>query len=128
MALPATLSPLLVIKLLHTAVWVFFVLCIVALPITAALRRFRWSLVLAIVVGIECVVVALNHFYCPLTSFAERYTTDRAANFDIYLPVWLAENNQRIFGTLFILGGLFALWRWFVFRREARMRVDSKPC
>jgi len=105
------------IKLLHTAIWLFFVCCIVALPITGMFRRFHLALALAIVVSGECAVVALNHFRCPLTDLATRYTEDRAANFDIYLPVWLARNNQIIFGTLFVLGGLFVLWRWLTFRR-----------
>ena len=37
----------------------------------------------------------------------------RSANFDIYLPVWLARYNKAIFGTLFVVGGLFVLARWW---------------
>ena len=39
---------------------------------------------------------------CPLTDLAARYTDDRRANFDIYLPLWLAANNKRIFGSVFV--------------------------
>ncbi|MBB1092471.1 hypothetical protein HUU61_14375 [Rhodopseudomonas palustris] len=38
---------------------------------------------------------------CPLTAVAARYTDERADNFDIYLPIWLARHNRLIFGTLF---------------------------
>lgn len=100
------------IKLLHTAIWLFFVACILALPITAQLRRFRWAATFAGLVLIECAVLAVNHFRCPLTDLATHYTADRAANFDIYLPLWLAAHNQTIFGALFLAGALFALWRW----------------
>ena len=34
-------------------------------------------------------MLVVNRWRCPLTSAAERYTTDRRANFDIYLPEWL---------------------------------------
>lgn len=84
-----------------------------ALPVAAQLRRFRWAAALTAIVLIECAILAANHFRCPLTDVAARYTSDRAANFDIYLPLWLAAHNQSIFGALFIAGALFALYRWF---------------
>jgi hypothetical protein len=37
----------------------------------------------------------------------------RAANFDIYLPLWLATYNKHVFGPLFVAGILVALYRWF---------------
>jgi hypothetical protein len=43
-----------------------------------------------------------------------RGAEDRAANFDIYLPNWLARNNKAIFGILFALYELIVLWRWLV--------------
>jgi len=39
----------------------------------------------------------------------------RCENFDIYLPLWLARHNKRIFGTLFVLSELFVAVRW-IFR------------
>jgi hypothetical protein len=43
---------------------------------------------------------------------AARFTDQRAANFDIYLPEWLARNNQRLFGALFVLGLAILAWSW----------------
>ena len=97
------------IKLLHTAVWLFFVLCIVFIPIAAAMRRFFWAEVLAGFVFVECGILALNRGRCPLTDVASRYTEDRAANFDIFLPEWLARHNKAIFGTLFLADVAFLL-------------------
>jgi hypothetical protein len=48
-----------------------------------------------------------------LTDLAGHFTADRTDNFDIYLPLWLAGRNKEIFGTLFVIGELFALWRWW---------------
>jgi len=100
------------IKLLHTAVWAFFVAAIVGLPAAGLMRRFRLAAVLAGLVLIECAILACNRGRCPLTDLAARHTADRRANFDIYLPEWLARRNQAIFGGLFAAGGILALWRY----------------
>ena len=100
------------IKLVHTAVWMLFVVCIVALPIAGVMHEFRWAGALAGLVLIECAVLALNHFRCPLTAVAARYTDNRSDNFDIYLPPWLARRNKEIFGTIFAIGGAIAIWQW----------------
>ena len=100
------------IKLLHTVVWFFFASCILALPIAGMFHRFKLAAALTVIVLVECVVLAANHFRCPLTNLAALYTADRAPNFDIYLPAWLARNNQIVFGTLFVGAVLFVLWEW----------------
>lgn len=99
-------------KLVHTAVWLFFAGCILAIPIAGARRQFPLAAVLSGLVMVECAVLALNRGRCPLTDLARRYTEDRADNFDIYLPLWLARRNKLIFGTLFAIGELFLLGRW----------------
>jgi hypothetical protein len=105
-------SPLVKIKLLHTVVWFFFASCILALPVAGMFHRFRLAAALTVIVLVECVVLVANHFRCPLTNLATLYTADRAPNFDIYLPAWLARNNQIVFGTLFVAAVLFVLWEW----------------
>ena len=62
---------------------------------------------------VECGVLAANRGVCPLTIVAAGYTGQRTPNFDIYLPVWLARYNKTIFGVLFVIGGVFAFWRWW---------------
>jgi hypothetical protein len=107
------------IKLLHTAIWAFMASCIVAIPIAGGLRRFRWVGVLSTLVLLECLVLALNGGRCPLSDLAGRFTTLRADNFDIYLPMWLARYNKTIFGTLFVAGELMVFGRWMASRRRA---------
>ncbi len=106
------MSSLVKIKILHTAIWAFFVICIVAIPIAGALRKFGWAAALTGMVLVECAVLAANRGRCPLTDLAARHTEETADNFDIYLPRWLAKHNKTIFGTLFLVGGLFVLVRW----------------
>lgn len=100
------------IRLLHTAVWAFFVALILAIPFFAWRRDFRTVLVLAGLVAVEVAVLAANRLTCPLTPLAARYTEDREPNFDIYLPRFVARYNKEIFGPLYLAGLIFALFRW----------------
>ena len=100
------------IKFLHTLVWAGFAGCIVAIPVLALQERFRLAAVLALIVLGEVIVLAINRWRCPLTPIAARYTGDRRANFDIYLPEWLARYNKEIFGTLYFAAVVLLLVRW----------------
>jgi len=104
------LSPLVTVKLVHTAIWAAFVGCILALPITALLHRFDWAAILTAIILAECGVLAVNRGRCPLTDIAARFTDDRTANFDIYLPDWLSSHNKSIFGSLFVINEMIVLW------------------
>ena len=105
---------LIVVKALHTLVWALFAGCIVAIPVASLQGRHTTAAVLAAIVAAEVIVLVANGFRCPLTAVAARYTDDRRANFDIYLPEWLARHNQAIFGTLYVAGCAFALGRWML--------------
>ncbi len=100
------------IKLVHTIVWAGFAGCIVAIPVLTLQGRFRLAAVLALIVLGEVVVLAVNRWRCPLTPIAARYTENRRANFDIYLPEWLARYNKEIFGPLYLAGVALLVVRW----------------
>ena len=100
------------IRLLHTAVWALFVACILGIFAAAGAGRFALAVALIGVVMIEVLVLVLNRMRCPLTGVAARYTAERADNFDIYLPLWLARYNKQVFGTLYVLGMAYTLWAW----------------
>ena len=110
------------IKLLHTLIWAFRAASILALPIAGALRRFRWAAILTGLVLLESGVLALNHGRCPLSDLAARFTLDRAQNFDICLPNWLAQHNKVIFGLLFVAGELIVFACWLRERYTASSR------
>jgi len=100
------------IRLVHTVVWAGFAGCVVAIPVLALQQRFRLAALLALIVLGEVVVLAVNRWRCPLTPIAARYTDDRRANFDIYLPEWLARHNKEIFGSLYLAGVVLLAVRW----------------
>ena len=102
------------IKVLHTIVWALFAGCILAIPMASLYGDSRAALWLAAIVLVEVVVLALNKWRCPLTALAARYTTDRRANFDIYLPEWLAKHNKAIFGTIYVVGVVTACAHWLL--------------
>lgn len=105
---------LVTIKIIHTIIWAFMASCIFSLPVLGFTRRFRWAAIVSAIVLLECVVLGLNGGRCPLTDWAAQYTTERAPNFDIYLPMWLAQYNKLIFGTLFVIGEMVVAvcWPW----------------
>ena len=100
------------IKVVHTIVWGLFAGCILAIPIASLYGDNQAAFWLAAIVFVEVAVLALNKWRCPLTSLAARYTTDRGANFDIYLPEWLAKHNKVIFGTIYCVGVATAAVHW----------------
>jgi len=101
------------VRLLHTVVWAVFAGCVVAIPWLTWQGWFGPAAMLATIVLGEVVVLWLNRWRCPLTAVAARYTDDRHANFDIYLPEWLARHNQRIFGSLYAIGVAYLAAMYF---------------
>lgn len=61
----------------------------------------------------ECLALAANRGRCPLTPIAAGLTSERHQGFDIYLPGWVARWNKELFGSVFVAGMLFVLWREF---------------
>ncbi len=100
------------IKLIHTIAWALFASAILVIPVMVWMRAFGWALALSAMVLMEVSVLLANRMRCPLTGVAARYTDDRSANFDIYLPVWLARHNKLIFGSLFVMAEVFLVSRW----------------
>jgi len=103
---------LVVIKLIHTVVWAFFAACIIAIPIAALARRFALAAFLIGTILVEVAILLANRWACPMTGVAARYTADRSANFDIYLPERLARHNKLIFGSLYVVGIAITVFLW----------------
>ena len=114
------------IKVLHTAIWAFLAMSILALPLAGVLRRFRWAAILTVIVLLECGVLAVNGGKCPLSDLAARFTVDRNSNFDIYLPSWLAQHNKLFFGWLFVAGELIVVGCWLRQRFATSIRTVDR--
>lgn len=105
---------LLLLKLLHTAIWAFFVAVIAYVVYSGIADRvttLTW-IGIALVIG-EGLVLLLFKMFCPLTVLARKYSDSGKDNFDIFLPNWLAKYNKLIFTSLFAAGLILVLIRVF---------------
>jgi hypothetical protein len=100
------------VKIVHTLVWALFAVCIATIPVMASVGRDRAAVALILVVLVEVLILMANGGNCPLTAVAAQYTWDRRANFDIYLPEWLARHNKTVFGLLYFAGIAMTFWGW----------------
>lgn len=103
---------LIAIKLLHTVVWAFFGSCVALIPVAAWRGHLGLAAVFIAIVAVEVAILAFNRMRCPLTAVAAQYTSERADNFDIYLPLTLARYNKEIFGTLYVAGIVMTVVQW----------------
>lgn len=102
------------IKLLHTLVWAFFVWIIFYIlysGITGNITGFTW-IAIVLIIG-EGLVLLIFKMFCPLTLIARKYSDSEKANFDIFLPEWLAKYNKEIFTSIYVLGVALVLMRYF---------------
>lgn len=100
------------LKTFHTLIWMVMTAANFLAFILAWQGKFNawfwWAVGLLL---LETLIIATNQWRCPITNIAERYTSDRRPNFDIYLPEWLARYNVRIFTVLILLETLAVLIR-----------------
>lgn len=96
-------TKLVLIKLAHTIIWVFFNIVIFYLfyaVITGKIDEWIWigfGLILA-----EGLILLIFKNVCPVTIVARAYSDSTKANFDIYLPEWLAKYNKQIYTSIVV--------------------------
>ena len=103
---------LLIIKLIHTFIWAFFVAVIFYVlysGITNTVNEYTWVCI-ALVIG-EGLTLLVFKMFCPLTLIARKYTDSQNDNFDIFLPNWLAKHNKLIFTSIFMIGVVIVIYR-----------------
>lgn len=105
-------NKLLLIKLVHTVIWVFFASVIFFVLYSGIVNKitiYTW-IGIGLIIG-EGLVLLMFRMYCPLTVLARKYSDSQNDNFDIFLPNWLARHNKLIFTSIFILGLIIVLFR-----------------
>ena len=101
-------SKLILIKTIHTLIWIFFNIVIFYMlyaVLTNNLNKWLWIGYSLFV--LEGITLLAFKFFCPLTILARKYSNSNRENFDIYLPNWLAKYNKLIYTS--ILGVIFVL-------------------
>ena len=95
---------LLLIKILHTAVWLFFNVVIFYLLYAVVQNKIGvWVWVGLGLFAVEGITLLLFGMMCPLTIMARKYSDSGKDNFDIFLPNWLARNTKRVCTGLLLL-------------------------
>jgi hypothetical protein len=105
-------SKLVLVKLLHTAIWLFFNVVIFYLlyaVIANRIDKLVW-ICLALVAG-EGIVLLVFKNVCPVTIVARQYSDSARDNFDIYLPNWLAKYNKHIYTSIVLVAVLILVYR-----------------
>ena len=106
---------LIYIKLVHTAIWLVFVAAIFYVLYAGVFDNVNILAWLCIgLVFIEGIVLMICKGKCPFTLLGYKYTKNPQIGFDIFLPVWLAKHNKKIFSTLFLIGLVLVMWRVFI--------------
>lgn len=106
------MSKLLFIKLIHTLIWLFFNAVIFYLFYAVISDRIGpWVWIGLGLFLLEGIVLLIFGMKCPLTVLAEKETHSREANFDIFLPNWLARYTKLIYSSLLVIVIIILAWR-----------------
>ena len=103
---------LLIVKIIHTIVWLFFNVVIFYLLYAVIVNKIdKWVWICIGLVLIEGLVLLLFKMFCPLTIIARKYSDSTKDNFDIFLPNWLAKHNKLIYTSIFVVAILILIYQ-----------------
>jgi hypothetical protein len=95
---------LVTIKLIHTAIWVFFNVVIFYMLYAVLINKIdKWIWIGLSLIFLEGVVLLIFKNICPVTLVARKYSSSDRDNFDIYLPEWLARYNKQRYSSIVVL-------------------------
>lgn len=101
-------TKLVLIKIIHTIVWVFFNVVIFYMLYAVLTNQLdKWLWIGYGLFALEGITLLAFKFFCPLTVMARQYSNSTKDNFDIYLPNWLAKYTKLIYTS--ILGVIIIL-------------------
>lgn len=100
------------IKIVHSIIWLFFNVVIFYLLYAVLADKIDvWVWLGLGCFLVEGIVLLLFKNFCPLTVMARKYSRSTKANFDIYLPGWLARYNKQIYTGILILIIIILIYR-----------------
>jgi len=97
-------TKLILVKLVHTLIWLFFNFVIFYMFYAAVANKLdAWLWLGYGLICLEGITLLILKSVCPLTILAHNYSTSTNDNFDIYLPNRLAKNNKLIYTCILIV-------------------------
>ena len=105
-------NKLILIKIIHTLIWVFFNFVIFYMLYAAISDKLdKWLWIGYGLIILEGITLMVFKFFCPLTILARKYSNSTKDNFDIYLPNWLARHNKLIYTGIMGIILLITIYR-----------------
>jgi hypothetical protein len=103
---------LVLVKILHTIVWIFFNVVIFYLLYAVIIGRIdKWVWICIILIILEVITLIVFKKICPVTLIARKYSDSQKDNFDIYLPNWLAKYNKEIYTVIVLIAIAILIYR-----------------
>ena len=97
-------TKLITIKIIHTAIWIFFNVVIFYMLYAVITNKIdKWLWLGYALILLEAITLLIFRFSCPLTIVARKYSSSTKDNFDIYLPEWLARYNKQVYTGIMIV-------------------------
>jgi hypothetical protein len=105
-------AKLIVVKLVHTLIWVFFNFVIFYMLYAVIRDRIDvWVWIGYALIFLEGITLLAFSFFCPLTLIARKYSDSTKDNFDIYLPNWLARYTKLIYTSIMVVIIILTVYR-----------------
>ena len=105
-------AKLIVVKVVHTLIWVFFNFVIFYMLYAVIRDRIDlWVWIGYGLIFLEGVTLLIFRFFCPLTLIARKYSASTKDNFDIYLPNWLAKYTKLIYTSIMVAIIILTVYR-----------------
>lgn len=105
-------SKLILVKILHTIIWLFFNVVIFYLLYAVIIDKIdKWIWICIGLIVLEGIVLMIFKKICPVTIMARKYSDSDKHNFDIYLPEWLAKYNKQIYTVIVLIAIIILIYR-----------------
>jgi hypothetical protein len=103
---------LVLVKILHTIIWVFFNVVIFYLLYAVVIDRIdKWVWICISLIILEVITLIVFKKICPVTLIARKYSDSKKDNFDIYLPNWLAKYNKEFYTVIVLIAIVILFYR-----------------
>lgn len=103
---------LFIIKAVHTLIWLFFNGVIFYMLYAAIVNKLDiWLWLGYALIFAEGIILLIFNSSCPLTLLARNYSDSTSANFDIFLPNWLAKYNKLVYSAILMVVTVITLVR-----------------
>jgi hypothetical protein len=103
---------LILIKTIHTIIWLFFNVVIFYLLYAVIVNKIdKWIWICIGLILLEGIILIVFKRVCPVTLIAKKYSNSTKDNFDIYLPNWLARHNKKIYSIIVLIAVIILIYR-----------------